>query len=193
MRIQVYNKGKLPTIDYRKIKPLQGNLKDFHKDEYEKLGNSLKEFGFRFPFFIWIDKDETPWTIDGHGRLRFFNNENVINQAGGFDFPYVLIEADDKIQAKKLLLVATSQYQKITQEGLDEFSFDLPEDFVSEFTHFDGVFEYPVANKYSESKDLSNNIETIFEIVIECDSEAIQEQYYNKLITEGYKCRILTL
>jgi len=41
--------------------------------------------------------------------------------------------------------------------------------------------------------DLSDSIDVLYKIEIECINERDQEQTYNKLIGEGYKCRILTL
>jgi predicted 3-demethylubiquinone-9 3-methyltransferase (glyoxalase superfamily) len=32
-----------------------------------------------------------------------------------------------------------------------------------------------------------------FEIVVECEDEQHQEAVFNKLTSEGYKCRVLTL
>jgi ParB-like chromosome segregation protein Spo0J len=45
----------------------------------------------------------------------------------------------------------------------------------------------------SEQEDLSDKISEKFLIEIECEDETRQEQVYNKLIGEGFKCRILTL
>lgn len=44
-----------------------------------------------------------------------------------------------------------------------------------------------------EQKDLSDSISTAYKIEVACVNEAEQEQLYNKLIGEGYECRILTL
>ena len=137
MKIEVHNPGNLPTIDYRKLNPLQGNLKDFHEREYEKLKKSLSEFGWVYPFFVWFNpKDNLPYIMDGHGRHRFATREGI----QPFELPYVQVEAENLTQAKKLLLVATSQYQRITQEGFDEFAFDLEDDWLKETVNFDGVF-----------------------------------------------------
>ena len=45
----------------------------------------------------------------------------------------------------------------------------------------------------SEQDDLSDKIKEKYLIEIECEDETRQEQVYNKLIGEGFKCRILTL
>lgn len=41
-------------------------------------------------------------------------------------------------------------------------------------------------------KDLSNNVESLFQIAIDCENEQEQERIYNEL-KDRYKCRVLTL
>lgn len=137
MKVKVHNPANLPTIDYRKLQPLQGNLKDFHEREYEKLKKSLKEFGWVYPFFVWDNaKDGIKYLIDGHGRHRLATREGV----QPYELPYYPIHAADLQEAKKLLLVATSQYQRITQDGFDEFTFDVDDSWLAETVNFDGIF-----------------------------------------------------
>ena len=45
----------------------------------------------------------------------------------------------------------------------------------------------------SEQKDLSDQLKETFEVIISAIDEKQQEQIYNKLIGEGYQCRVLTL
>ena len=42
-------------------------------------------------------------------------------------------------------------------------------------------------------KDLSNEVNTTFEVIVECDNEEMQQEIFNNLTEEGYKCRVLTL
>ena len=42
-------------------------------------------------------------------------------------------------------------------------------------------------------KDISDQIQQEYKVEVTCVNEAEQEQLYNKLIDEGYECRILTL
>lgn len=44
-----------------------------------------------------------------------------------------------------------------------------------------------------ELKDLSSTIESLYRIEIICKDEEHQENSYNKLIEQGYECRLLTL
>ena len=41
--------------------------------------------------------------------------------------------------------------------------------------------------------DLSDKLKQSYKIEIQCSDETEQEEFYNKLIKEGYICKILTL
>jgi ParB-like chromosome segregation protein Spo0J len=44
-----------------------------------------------------------------------------------------------------------------------------------------------------ELKDISDTIKNLYRIEIVCQDEEHQENTYNKLIEQGYECRLLTL
>ena len=63
-------------------------------------------------------------------------------------------------------------------EKLQEWGLDIP------------IFEASINN---EQKDLSDTIDNLYRIEIICKDEETQENTYNKLIEQGYECRLLTL
>lgn len=135
MKIKIADSLKaLPTIDYRSLKEFQGPLKDLSKGNYARLLNSLTEFGFIVPLFIWKHEGEI-FCIDGHQRLRVLKKEEV----EPFKLPFIEIKAETVAEAKKKLLVVSSQYGRITQEGLDQFAFDLDDAWLRESVWFDAV------------------------------------------------------
>lgn len=139
IEIQIHNPNNLPLIDYRSVKPLQGNLKTLSDKNYQKLKNVLVKRGFRVPLFVWKEmlwdkSDSDPsnpdfentegyryWLMDGHGRQKLMIQEDM----QPYEVPYVLIEADTLKEAKAILLEVTSQYQTITKKGFEEFTGDL--------------------------------------------------------------------
>lgn len=137
MKIAIHNPNNLPTIDYRKVKPLQGNLKDLTEKNYNKLKGVLAKRGFEVPLFLWFDGD-IAYYLDGHQRQRVMAGEDMSDN-GNYEVPYVRIEAKDKKEAKEKLLEITSQYGKITYEGFDELVADLPEAEVIEAVSFDAL------------------------------------------------------
>lgn len=124
----------LPVVDYRALTPFQGNLKSLTTENYKKLLKSLNEFGFIVPIFIWKN-DGKQFVIDAHQRLNVLKKEKV----EPYELPYVEIEAANVKEAKKKLLVISSQYGTTTQEGMDEFAFDLDDEWMKETINFDAL------------------------------------------------------
>lgn len=139
MQITINNPNKLKTIDYRKLQPLQGELKDLSEANYKKLTNVLSRREFTTPVFVWQD-GKTLYLMDGHQRQRVMT-KNDMNDRGNYEVPYVLIEAKDIKDAKSQLLEITSQFGTITQEGFDAFvaEAELPEAEVVEAIAFDAL------------------------------------------------------
>jgi len=164
--MKTVNSSNLPLIDYRKLKHFQGELKFLSKDNYNKLLLSIEKNGFFVPMFIWFSEGEA-YVLDAHQRLRVLNNEGIEFDNTGFEVPYVEIEAKDKKEAASKLLVLSSQYGTITQEGIDEFiaTFELPEMEIKELTNFDGIFEFPLLPPEPQ------NLEVEPELDVEVDSQ----------------------
>lgn len=135
---------ELTKIDYRKLKPIQGALKNLSAKNYQRLKKSFQEKGLFIPMFVWKDGEDFR-LLDGHGRERLFQSEQAVfvDELGNenHEVPCLLIHADSLKDAKEKLLIISSQYQSITQEGFDEFTFDLDTDWLADTVHFDGLFK----------------------------------------------------
>jgi hypothetical protein len=53
--------------------------------------------------------------------------------------------------------------------------------------------DVPIIMEEAELTDISDKITETFRIEIICKDEQSQQEAYNKLIEEGYECRLLTL
>ena len=128
--------SKLPTIDYRTLKPLQGDLKELSEKNKQKLLKSFENEGFFVPFFVWENKG-VKYLLDGHQRTTVLSENN----AEPFELPYVAITAKDRKEAKRKLLAIDSKYGKATAKGLESFlsEDDMDFDFVFEETTFDDL------------------------------------------------------
>jgi len=105
------------TVSYKELLPFQKNLKV--ATNIQKLKDNIKQNGFVAPIFVWNGKE----ILDGHGRLKALTE--LINEGYTIgDLPVVDIEAKNKKEAATILLSINSSYQKITQEGLNEFVLD---------------------------------------------------------------------
>lgn len=136
MKIKVHNPNDLPLIDYRNLKDFQGDLKDLTDEGYSKLLKSLKQHGFFVPFYVWYH-DGNMYNLDGHQRVRTLKKAKCTP----YKLPHIKIEAESIEEAKQKLLVISSQYGTMTQEGFDEFTFDLSDDWIQDTVKFDALFE----------------------------------------------------
>jgi len=121
-QIQIRCKGTsaLPLDSFQN---LQGNLKELRESEYKKLRKSIEKYGFRFPIFVWGN-----FILDGHQRILVI--QKMISEGWSIDpIPVVEIEAENEKEAKRLVLLITSRYGHVTDEGLYEFIMTSELDF----------------------------------------------------------------
>ncbi len=108
-------------IDYRELKPFQGNLKTLSDENLEKLKKSIIKYGFTVPAFIWDNGEK--YILDAHQRMKaldsLFHDGYKIPP-----IPVVYIEAKDGKEAKEKLLHITSQYGEFSEQGLTDFLLD---------------------------------------------------------------------
>jgi hypothetical protein len=175
--MKIHNPNKLPTIDYREVQPLQGNLKELTNENYMKLKKVLETRGFTTPLFIWWFED-TPYLVDGHQRQRVMMEEKL-NDAGNFEVPYLRIEATDIKDAKQQVLEVSSQYGTITQEGFDEFIAidELSEEDIVEVVNFDGL---PYLGVEVEKKARNRKLLTCPECQFEGEEKDFKKRYESK-------------
>jgi len=129
--LKVHNPTGLPTINYDKLKQLQGDLKDLLEENCVKLYESLRKYGYRVPTFVWQDDEGELWIEDAHQRQKVLRRM----EERGWNIPkipYVKIYAKDRKEAAEMLLQINSRYGVYNPETtfLDEFGIDL--DFLDE-------------------------------------------------------------
>lgn len=123
----------LPKKKLSEINDLQGNLKDLYDDDMYKLLYRIVKYTFKYPFYLWFDKDGKAWTLDGNQRNRVLSKF-----FGDVSIPYIEIYAKNKKQAKMEILAISSDYGKTTKDGFDEFTAEFNDidfqDVKNEFT-----------------------------------------------------------
>jgi len=117
--IKVFNSNNLPVIDYHKLEPFQGELKEISKKNIEKLISSIIDYGIVVPKAVWINEGKY-LIIDGHASKMALSE---IEKRGYKipEIPYYTISAENEKQAKKILLLINSRIGKITDEGFYSF------------------------------------------------------------------------
>lgn len=146
---------KLENIDCRELKPLQGDLKVLTTQNYQRLKKSFSEKNMFAPLLVWKSGKEK-FLLDGHGRLRLFNKEKAIFVGEGgketHEVPCIVIPALNLQDAKEKLLIITSQYQTLTQDGLDEFAFDLGDEWLKSTTIFDALTDFDALQEEEDNQ-----------------------------------------
>jgi len=186
---------KQSLVNWKSLKWLQSSkLKDIGDHGITKLKNSLKENNFVQPFNVWEDSKGIIWILDGHHR------EKALTQleAEGYEIPETLpanfIDCKDKKEAAKMVLLYSSIYAKITNEGLGEFLDDFDLDLSNLVNEIDlPGLDFGDVMLGGEESETEKQFHSVFEVSIECANETEQEQVYNKIKEQGYKCRLLTL
>lgn len=147
-------KNQLVNID--KLTPFQGKLKALDDKNFNKLRKSMIQEGFSFTVHVW-ENSGVIYIIDGHQRI------SVLTQMKkqGFkvpEIPCAFISAGTYRDAKKLVLLAISQYGKIQKDGFQEFvegeDFDFDDyDFPDLTFDLDGLFGDEKKDGFDESKE----------------------------------------
>ena len=149
----------LPFYQLGDLLELQGDLKDLTERNAAKLRRSIAKHGLFVPFFVWPAQDGNKYILDGHQRKRTL----VKDGHGALPVPCVLVHADTLQEAKEKLLVISSQYGKITQDGYDEFTFDLPD--IGDIVNFDALsFEFGADEDEPEQGDAEPQIDRAAEL-----------------------------
>lgn len=175
---------RVQEVGLQELIPYAKNAKVHNQAQIDKIAKSIEEFGFINPCLI--DKDKN--IIAGHGRVM------AAKQLGMKTVPCIYVEGLTKEQYKAYVL-ADNKLGELAEWDMeivyDELQFLNDMDFDFTITGFDTISDFdPIVN---ERKDLSGEIKSTYEVIIECDDEMMQEDTFNKLTEKGYTCRVLTL
>jgi hypothetical protein len=115
------------TMPLSAIKELQGQLKSLSTENYEKLKALIIDLGFSFPIEVAIVDGKPLGVIDGHQRLRTIRN--MVEKEGwklpDNRLPVCWKYCKDRKEAGKAILAAVSQFGKVVEDGLYQFTHDF--------------------------------------------------------------------
>jgi ParB-like chromosome segregation protein Spo0J len=169
----------IQKVKINAIKSNPNNPRLIKDDKFHKLVKSIKEF----PQMLEL-------------RPIVVNDEMVI--LGGNIRHKACIEAGLKevtiVKASELTEEQQKEFIIKDNVGFGEWDWDVlaNEWDADELTEWG--LDIPIfKDAENELKDLSSEIENLYRIEITCKDEEHQENVYNKLIEQGYECRLLTL
>jgi hypothetical protein len=183
-------KTQFPT--YKTVKtdsliPYARNSRTHSEQQISKIAASIKEFGFLNPVII----DGANGIVAGHGRVM------AAQKLGLLELP--VIEASHLTDAQRRAYVIADNrlaldsawdvdLLKIELSDLDSQEFDLS------LIGFDDIEIAKIFDDESDELELKEEeYKEVFNVIIECINESEQEKIFNRLDSEGYKCRVQSL
>jgi len=169
------------TVKISEIKTDGQNPNKMSKDQLERLKTSIKKWGFIVP--IITNKD----LLIADGEQRY----TAAKALGMVEVSVIRLPVEDvdrrllrqvlnKLRGKHDPELDRAEYERIIEAGKEE-----------ELKYLVMVSDEKLKNLLSEEKGIT--LAATFEVVLECEDEVHQQAIFNKLVGEGYKCRLLTL
>lgn len=170
-------------IVYRHVSDLIPYVNNARKNDHavDAVASSIKNYGFKQPIVI----DSQGEVVAGHTRLKAAKKLNMEQ------VPCII--ADDLTPAQiKAYRIADNKVAELSEWDMELLKVELED--IEGFTGFEvdelqNFFE----DEQEKVKDLSDKIKTNYQVIIECLDENELENTFEKLKSEGYQCRILTL
>jgi ParB family transcriptional regulator, chromosome partitioning protein len=171
-----------------KLIPYINNSRTHSEAQIHQITASIVEFGFTNPVLI----DEKGMIIAGHGRIE------AAKVLGIDEVPTITLKGLTETQ-RKAYIIADNKLALNAGWDIDALSIEINQlsdlDFDLDILGFD-IQELAsiLDGEILEGTELSEeSYSEIFNIVIECKDEEEQEKTFNRLDTEGYKCRVQSL
>jgi ParB-like chromosome segregation protein Spo0J len=173
----------MKLVKISEVKPNPKNPRIIKDGKFNKLVISIKEFPDMLnkrPLIVFTDVDNKYVVLGGNMRLK------ACKEIGLKEIPIIVADEWTEEQKNEFLIKDNvgfgewdwdSLANEWDVEKLDDWGLDVP------------IFK----DDEIELKDLSSTIDNLYRIEIVCKDEEHQENSYNKLIEEGYECRLLTL
>jgi len=116
---------KTELVNWKDISMFQPKgLKNMSEIQLKKLKTSLKNNGFKTPFYVWESKGKL-YCLDGHHRIPAMKLLEEDGEIIPEKLPANFIDCKNKKEAKKAVLVFNSHYANIVQDVLQDWISDL--------------------------------------------------------------------
>ncbi len=147
-------------VSWRKLQFLQSdNFKQLSETRRQKLKRSIIENQFSQPFYVWQD-GENIYCLDGKHRTMMLTELIEEGIPVPDELPATFIRCNNKKEAAKLVLVYSSIYANVTNDGLTDFMdvFNISMDeirFDIELSEFD-MYGFAALTTGEDSKDIAD-------------------------------------
>lgn len=176
---------KIEYIPIKELTAYVGNAKEHTREQIDQIKESIEQFGMNDPLAVW-GKNNT--IVEGHGRMM------AAQELGIEEVPVIRLDHMSDAERRAYTLV----HNKLTMNT--DFDMEMLNDELAELLNdddfnvdmadfgFEGVFGNADAEESEPSEDetKANGIS----IVVECESKEEAQETFEKLQSEGYKCRV---
>ena len=171
---------KVDKVKISEVKTNPKNPRLIKDDKFKKLVKSIQEFPQMLELRP-IVVDENNIVLGGNMRLKACKE-------AGLKEVYI-------VKAENLTDLQKDEFIVKDNVGFGEWDWDMLANEWDTDKLDEWGLDLPVILDSSEDdlKDLSSTIDNLYRIEIVCKDEEHQENTYNKLIEQGYECRLLTL
>ena len=178
MKITNFTNMEIQKVKIQEVKLNPNNPRIIKDDKFAKLVKSIQELPQMLEIRpIVVNADMV--VLGGNMRLK------ACKEAGLKEVPIIIADNLSEEQQREFLIKDNVSGGEWDFEMLaNEWDVEQLEDW---------GLDVPTFLEETEQKDLSSTIESLYRIEVICKDEEHQENTYNKLIEEGYECRLLTL
>ena len=176
------------------LKPLENNPRYIKEEDFERLCASVQNNPELFEAQPIILSDRTGELVIIAGNQRY----RAAKEVGMKEVPTVLLTGLTEQKEKEIIIRTNITNGKWDYDRLanDDWNVDDLSDWGVDVSFLEPDEDEGKDKEDKEDfpeKDLSNEVNTSFEVIVECDNEEMQQEIFNNLTEEGYKCRVLTL
>ena len=172
-------KLKVEYVPIDSIKPYKRNAKLHPDEQVEQICNSIRETGFNDPIGVWHGE-----CVEGHGRIL------AAKKLGMKEVPIIRLDDLTDEQRRAYMLA----HNKLTMNS--GFDIELLDMELAEIDTIDMTllgFDEKEEEQPGTSERKEVEINDDYCITIECETEEELQETFEKLQSEGYKCKISTL
>lgn len=178
------------------IRPNPNNPNKHPENQIELLANIIEKQDWRQPIKV---STLSGYVVSGHGRYEaalfmgaeyvpvdyqdYENEEQELADLLADNRIAEIAEIDEKLLAELFSKIDTDSIE-VELTGYKPEEYERITGLLVNSIEEDGKKEYV---------DLSDKVEHIHEVIVECNNEYEQQQAYERLTGEGYRCRVLTL
>ena len=173
---------KIISLPIGEIRPYENNPRK-NADAVKYVKESIRQFGFKIP--IVIDSDRV--IVCGHTRLL------AAKSLGLSEVPCIMVDdlTEDQVNALRLADNKVSEFSEWDLDLLGAELESLAGDCDLNMCDFGFFDEIEKEKDKEETQENGVDLTLTYQIIIECSDEMEQQDIFERLSSEGLKCRRL--